>query len=628
MSLIKLRNIYLRYGEFPLFDHLNLHIEAGERVCLIGRNGAGKSTLLKLLMGEVTADEGDIEKKPQLKIVRLNQEVPENLSGTVFEVVSEGLGEAGLLISRYQHLLEQLTHSHDSKLMQDLEKVQHQIEVQGAWNLSREVENIISLIELPRDQQVSELSGGLKRRVLLAKALVSDPDLLLLDEPTNHLDIEAITWLEKFLCNYPKAQLFITHDRVFMQKIATRIVELEQGKIISWEGDYASFLKHKAESLNAEAKEQALFDKRLAQEEVWIRQGIKARRTRNEGRVRALETMREQRKQRRARPGQVKLETQSAEQSGKIVFEVENISFNQADKTIIKNFSTTILRGDKVGIIGPNGSGKSTLLNLLLGDLEPQAGRIGRGTKLEVSYFDQLRQQLDLEKSVQDNIYTGSEFININGQSKHVISYLQDFLFSPQQARSPVKSLSGGERNRLLLARLFTKASNVLVLDEPTNDLDAETLELLEEQLLQYEGTLLLVSHDRALLNNVVTSTLVFEGDGKVMEYVGGYDDYLRQRALLTDKVAEVVEKEVTKPNSSKKKLSYNEQRELEQLPEKINLLEKKLGELQIKINDPAFYQQDKQIVQASLAELQKLETDLQTAYQRWEYLEDERTKG
>ena len=623
MSLIKLRNIYLRYGEFPLFDHLNLQLEKGERVCLIGRNGAGKSTLLKVLMGETTPDEGEIEKQPNLKIARLNQEVPEGLSGTVYDVVSEGLGPAGLLLSQYQHLIEQMAHSQDPKLMQKLEKVQHQIETQNAWDLGREVENIITLIELPRDQMVDELSGGLKRRVLLAKALVANPDILLLDEPTNHLDIESIDWLEKFLCSYPKAQLFITHDRVFMQKIATRIVELEQGRITSWSGDYASFLKHKAETLNAESKEQALFDKRLAEEEVWIRQGIKARRTRNEGRVRALEKMRDQRKQRRVRPGQVKLETQSAEQSGKIVFEVENLSFNQGERAIINDFSSVIMRGDKVGIIGPNGCGKSTFLNLLLGNLQPSSGQVRCGTKLEVSYFDQLRQQLDLEKSVQENIYDGSDFININGQSKHIISYLQDFLFSPQQARSAVKSLSGGERNRLLLARLFTKTSNVLILDEPTNDLDAETLELLEEQLLQYEGTLLVVSHDRALLNNVVTSTIVFEGDGNLMEYIGGYDDYLRQRQLLnTQNKKESVKIKADKPSAPKRKLSYNEQRELEELPEKIALLEKQQQALQSQISDPNFYNQDKALVQKTFDELQILEQELQAAYQRWESLE------
>lgn len=625
MSLIKLRNIYLRYGEFPLFDHLNVQIEAGERVCLIGRNGAGKSTLLKLLMGEITADEGEIEKQPSLKIARLIQEVPEHLEGTVFDVVSEGLGEPGLLLSQYQHLIEQLAHSQDPKLFTQLEKVQHQIETQQAWDLNRQVDQIISLLELPRDQLVSELSGGLKRRVLLAQSLVTDPDLLLLDEPTNHLDIASIDWLEKFLCNYPKAQLFISHDRVFMQKISTRIIELDQGKITSWPGDYEAFLKHKAEALNAEAKEQALFDKRLAEEEIWIRQGIKARRTRNEGRVRSLEKMREQRKQRRIRPGQVKLETQASEASGKIVFDVDNISFNYEGRSIIDHFSTVIMRGDKIGIIGPNGSGKSTLLNLLLGHLQPDSGKITRGTKLEISYFDQLRQQLDLEKSVRDNISEGSDFVTINGQSKHIITYLQDFLFPASQARSAVKSLSGGERNRLLLARLFTKASNVLVMDEPTNDLDAETLELLEEQLSQYEGTVLLVSHDRALLNNVATSTIVFEGEGKLAEYVGGYDDYLRQRQLPKSSTEKWIEKtEAPQVKAPKKKLSYNEQRELDQLPKKIEALEKQLNEVQVQISHPDFYQQEHSKTQEILNKLHRFEQELQALYKRWEELENQ----
>ncbi len=622
MTLIKLRDIYLRYGEFPLFDHLSMQIEKGERVCLMGRNGAGKSTLLKLLMGDIKADEGDVERQSGLTVARLVQEVPENLSGTVFDVVSEGLGEAGLLLSQYQHLSEQLTHSEDPKLLDELGKLQQKIESLQAWDVGQKVESTLSLLELPGEAQINELSGGLKRRVLLAQALVTEPDLLLLDEPTNHLDINAIDWLEKFLVNAPLTLLFITHDRVFMQNLATRIIELDQGKTTSWPGDYAFFLKHKAEALEAESKEQALFDKRLAQEEVWIRQGIKARRTRNEGRVRALKKMREERKQRRIRPGQVKLETQSAQDSGKIVLDINDVSFSYQDKSIVDHFSSIILRGDKVGIIGPNGSGKSTLLNLMLGQLQPTQGTIRQGTKLEVSYFDQLRQQLDLEKSVQENITEGADFINLNGQSLHVISYLQNFLFSPQQARSPAKSLSGGERNRLLLARLFTQPSNVLVLDEPTNDLDAETLELLEEQLLNYEGTLLLVSHDRALLNNIVTSTLVLEGNGVLNEYIGGYDDYLRQRPMESGsqkKTAPALEKPTLK--TSAKKLSYKDQQILEALPKKIEALEQQQQQLQSLINEPGFYQQSQDKIQGSLEEMQKLEGEIAAAYQRWEEL-------
>lgn len=621
MLLINLRQIYLSFGQHPLLDHIDLQIESGEHICLIGRNGMGKSTLLKIITGTVAVDSGVIERPQGVTIAYLPQTLPDDFSGTVYDVVASGLGELGQWLIQYDHINKELTTHPNSKLMQQLSDVQYKIEQQNGWTLGQRVERVLSQMSLDGNIDVLTLSGGLQRRVLLAKALVMEPDLLILDEPTNHLDIEAIEWLETFLKKYKKALLFVSHDRVFMQALADRILELDNGQIISWSGSYQDFLTHKIASLAAEQTQQALFDKRLAQEEAWIRQGIKARRTRNEGRVRALKKLRIERQERRQRVGTIKITQQELSQSGKIVFAAENVSYGPG---ILKNFSTTIMRGDKIGIIGPNGSGKTTLIKLLLGELQPDQGTIKQGTNLEIAYFDQQRAILDENKTVQDNVYAGGDMINLDGKSRHVISYLQDFLFSPQRARSLVKVLSGGERNRLLLARLFTQPANVFVLDEPTNDLDIETLELLEEQLLNYNGTLLVVSHDREFLNNIVTSTLVLEGNGRVGEYVGGYDDWLRQKDatpslskvkndLVSPKQSE------TKPSS---KMTYKEKHELEQLPDKIHQLELAINNLQQIMIDVDFYQKSSDEIAFINQQLQTYEQQLAMAYQRWEILE------
>ncbi len=561
------------------------------------------------------------------------QEVPSDITGSVFELVSSGLGKLGELVSQYHQLSVQLATNGSNQLLQRLSQVQHELEAADGWQTEQQVERVISRLSLEPDVEFSSLSGGLKRRALLARALVQGPDLLLLDEPTNHLDIESIDWLEEFLLGYGGTLLFVTHDRMFLRHLATRIIELDRGRLTDWPGDYANFLRRKEEQLNAEAQANARFDRKLAQEEVWIRQGIKARRTRNEGRVRALQAMRAEFSRRRNQEGQARMSLQGAERSGKLVTEVEHISYSWDDEPIIRDFSTTILRGDRIGVIGPNGAGKTTLLNLLLGKLDPDEGEVRHGTRLEVAYFDQLRAALDDEMSVQDNVADGSDKVEVNGHPKHVISYLQDFLFTPDRARQPVKSLSGGERNRLLLARLFARPANVLVMDEPTNDLDVDTLELLEELLLEYQGTLLLVSHDRTFLNNVVTSTLVLEGDGRVAEYVGGYDDWLRQRGLdegqkRAEKGVAVQRRSAAGGRSAAKKLSYKAQRELDGLPGRIETLETELAGLQQTLADPALYQPgggggDK--VASSQGRLATVETELDQAYQRWEALEAQR---
>jgi ATP-binding cassette subfamily F protein uup len=630
MPLITLRNIQLGFGGPPLLDGLDLTIDRGERVCLLGRNGAGKSSLMKLIAGELQADDGERVVEKGVRIMRLTQEVPEGLEGSVFDVVSGGLGEVGELVREYHRVSLALAGDTDPKLLERLDRIQHQLEAADGWQVEQQVETVISRLGLDADLEFTELSGGLKRRVLLARALVLAPDLLLLDEPTNHLDIASIEWLEEFMLNYAGTLLFVTHDRMFLRRLATRIIELDRGQLTDWPGDYDNFLRRKEERLHAEELENERFDKKLAQEEVWIRQGIKARRTRNEGRVRALKAMREERRQRREQQGRVKMALQGAERSGKLVVEVEHIDYAWDNKPVINDFSTIILRGDKIGIIGPNGSGKSTLLGLLLGRLKPDSGRIKFGTKIEVAYFDQLRAALDEDKSVRDNVGEGSDKIEINGRPKHIIGYLQDFLFTPERANTPVRALSGGERNRLLLAKLFTKPCNVLVMDEPTNDLDAETLELLEELLLDYQGTLLLVSHDRAFLNNVVSSSLVFEGNGRVNEYVGGYDDWLRQR-----KPPEAKEKKTEKPKPiekaqsggqqaqpARKKLSYKDQRELEQLPKRIEELESELEAVQVRMADPDFYQSGGDEIAAAKQRMEEIELELASAYERWEALE------
>lgn len=622
-NLITLDNISLAYGPDVLLDHSKLQVAMGERVCLIGRNGAGKSSLLKVIEGTLVPDGGTIRRKPHLRIARLAQELPQHVAATVYEYVAEGLAELGQLLADYHQLTLKLQ-EHKKEDLKKLEQLQHQIDTQHGWQYEQKIQTILSRLELNPEQKVAELSGGWQRRAALAKALVTSPDLLLLDEPTNHLDIEAIQWLEDQLLAWNIGLVFITHDRSLLQRLATRIIELDRGQLTSWPGDYANFLRRKEEMLHAEAKLNAEFDRRLAQEEKWIRQGIKARRTRNEGRVRALEAMRKARAQRRELQGTVTFNLQEAERSGDLVVEAEHIHQQYNDQTVIKDFSIRIMRGDRIGLIGPNGIGKTTLLNILLGNIVPDKGVVKHGTKLKIRYFDQLRMALDLEKTVADNVIEGGDTVEFNGVKRHVISYLSDFLFTPQRALTAVKSLSGGECNRLLLARLFSQPANLLVLDEPTNDLDIETLELLEELLLDYQGTLLIVSHDRSFLDNVVTSTLVFEGGGRIQEYVGGYHDWLRQKKSVETRMLK--EQTTTAGVENKKrgtKLSYKEQRELEALVKQIDSLEREQEKLQQLIADPQFYQGDSDIISQTLANLAKLTKDLELAYQRWSELEE-----
>ncbi|TWI53384.1 ATP-binding cassette subfamily F protein uup [Pseudomonas duriflava] len=636
MTLLKFTDVSLAFGAMPLLDGISWQIARGERVCVIGRNGTGKSSLLRVVKGEQMPDDGEVWRAPTLRIGELPQELPRADDRTVFDVVAEGLSGVGELLAEY-HRLSQNIHTDDD--LTRLMRVQQELEARDGWRLQQVVESTLSRLQLPAEKTLAELSGGWRRRVLLAQALVAEPDLLLLDEPTNHLDIGAIAWLEEALSQYPGAILFITHDRAFLQSLATRILELDRGHLIDWQGDYASFLVHKEQQLAAEEAANALFDKRLAQEETWIRQGIKARRTRNEGRVRALKAMRNERSERRERQGRANLQLETADKSGKQVIVAEQVSYaHPGGAPIIRDLSLVVQRGDRMGLLGPNGSGKTTLLKLLLGDLQPTEGKITHGTKLEVAYFDQLRHQLEPEKTVIDNMAEGREFITINGQDRHVLSYLGDFLFSPQRARTPVKALSGGERARLLLAKLFSKPANLLVLDEPTNDLDVETLELLEEVLLGFEGTVLMVSHDRAFLDNVVTSTLVFEGEGLVREYVGGYQDWLRQggspRLLgVTNAKAEPkspVSSSATPADSpkppvvtAKRKLSYKEQRELEALPGLIEQAESELKALQEQIADPGFYQEPLETTRGILARIETLQADLDRFLERWAELEE-----
>ncbi len=636
MPLITLKNLSLSFGSPPLLDHVNFQIDANERVCLLGRNGAGKSTLLKLISGEIQPDDGSISVSPGIKVAKLNQEVPADLDATVNEVVAAGLESAGKLLTQYYHLLHEVALDASEKVLNQLGECQHQLEVEGGWEISQRLENTISKLQLNGDIDFKSLSGGLKRRVLLAQALVNQPDLLLLDEPTNHLDIESIIWLEKFLLDWKGSLLFISHDRVFLQKLATRIVEIDRGQLTDWPGDYPTYVSRKQKALQDEGKENALFDKKLAQEEIWIRQGIKARRTRNEGRVRALEALRRERAARRNVSGSAKVQIQAAEKSGKIVLEADHISYawdaDSASPTpVLKAFSTTILRGDKVGIIGPNGAGKTTLIRLLLGDIQPQTGTVKTGTKLEVAYFDQHRAVLDEEKTVQDNIADGSDKVTINGKDRHVISYLRDFLFAPDRVRQPVKALSGGERNRLLLARLFSRPSNMLVLDEPTNDLDADTLDLLEERLSEYPGTVLLISHDRAFLDHVVTSTIVFEGHGEVREYVGGYQDWLRQTRPAVVRSSKGGSGNTGKRGKSSapvlarsaKSLSYSERQELGKLPARLEKLELQQQQLQERMATADFYQQDRADIISVQQQLTALEAELEAVFMRWEELEE-----
>ena len=626
--LIRLNGISLAYGRQPLLDGVDLAINARERVCLVGRNGAGKSTLLQIIAGQVQADGGNVWRADGLRIAALRQDVPVDDPRSVYRAVAEGLGGLGELIHHFHQASAAVARDGSQRNMLEMERIQHQLEAQHAWRLQQRVESVLSRLRLPGDECINRLSGGQRRQVLLAQALVTEPDLLLLDEPTNHLDIEAIAWLEAWLGNYGGSVLFITHDRVFLQNVATRIVELDRGRLTSWECDYRTYLQRKEAALAAEEAADARFDKRLAQEEVWIRQGIKARRTRNEGRVRQLEKLRRERAGRREQAGKARMNIDAGDTSGRLVIEAEQVTASWQGTALIKNFSVRILRGDRIGIIGPNGAGKSTLIKLLLGELSPDSGAVRQGANIKLAYFDQHRASLDPERTVLDNVGEGRESITVNGRTKHVISYLQDFLFSPERSRTLVKSLSGGERNRLLLARLFAQPANLLVLDEPTNDLDVETLELLEELIAEYQGTLLIVSHDRAFLDNVVTSTLVFEGGGRIGEYVGGYQDWLRQRPPPASGQA----RQDKPPGNSAalgkarpargRKLSYKEQQELNSLPAHIERLEDEQAQLQVMMADADFYRGDKAEITRSLARAEQIKQDLDEAYGRWESLD------
>ena len=630
--ILTLKDVSLSFAEHPLLDRVDLQLERGERVCLVGRNGSGKSTLMHMLNGDILPDEGEIWHPETLRIAHLHQDVPEDARQSVFEVVAGGLQKAGELVSAYHQALQQFDDSPGQAAR--LSELQQQLEAVDGWRLEQRVASSISKLELPEQAPLATLSGGMKRRVLLARALVSEPDLLLLDEPTNHLDIDGITWLEQFLLGFAGCLVFITHDRSFLQNLATRIVQLDRGQLTSWPGDYRHYLEKKEQLLEAEEKQRARQDKKLAEEEAWIRKGIKARRTRNMGRVRALQAMREKVRQRRERQGQVRLNLDEAETSGKLVADVEEVSFAYDGKPILKNFSTRIMRGDRIGIIGPNGVGKSTLIKILLGELKPDSGKVRMGTKLETAYFDQHRAILEPEKSVLDNLNEGSDMVEVQGRKRHAIGYLREFLFPVKQVHSPVKSLSGGERNRLLLARLFTHPANLLVLDEPTNDLDVETLELLEDLLMNYEGTLIVVSHDRTFLDNVVTSVLVFEDEGVVNEFVGGYHDwynYRQQHPVQTESTRKTpAESSTPRPQTKrssaggKRKLGYREQQELKALPGQIEKLEQEQQALQEQVGDPAFYQQDGEAIAQTMQQLEKINAELEHCFQRWEELEQD----
>jgi ATP-binding cassette subfamily F protein uup len=634
MPLLRLDKVSLAFGHHALLDQVDFEIRRGERVCLLGRNGEGKSSLMRVITGEVVADDGERWLRPGMRIAHLAQEVAADIDDTVFDVVASGLPELGQLLADYHRAINSLAQDASESNTHRVAELQHEIEVANGWQIEQRIETVLSRLDLDGEVSMHELSGGWRRRAMLARALVCEPDILLLDEPTNHLDIEAITWLEDFMFDFPGALMFISHDRAFVRRLATRIIELDRGQLTSWPGTYDDYVRRKAEQLEVEARHHAQFDKKLSQEEAWIRQGIKARRTRNEGRVRALKALREQRGQRRDRVGKARMQLQDGNESGQLVFEAKDVSIAFDDKPVISHLSTTIMRGDRVGIVGPNGAGKSTLIKLLLDQLKPDSGRIRRGARVQTAYFDQQREQLEPEKSVMDNLTGGGQTVTVNGKSRHVSGYLRDFLFPPERLQSPVSTLSGGERNRLLLARIFAQPANLLVLDEPTNDLDVETLELLEELLMDFDGTLILVSHDRAFLDNVVTSTLVFEGEGKVGEYVGGYSDWLRHarqtastKAKQKPKPAPITEPKpapaANKPATGKpRKLSYNEQRELEALPAMIEALEAEQSQLQARVSDTGFYQQEQAQVTDTLARLETVTQELESCYRRWEALE------
>jgi ABC transport system ATP-binding/permease protein len=636
MSLVALDDVTLAFGHVPLFEHATLRIDRGERVSIVGRNGAGKSTLLRVVSGEQIPDAGIVTKEPGARVARLEQDVPVATDRPVFDVVAEGLDGLSDLVAEYHHTAVTVAENGTPELLDRLGRLQHELEKLGGWQIEQRVELVLSRLSLPSDARVDTLSGGWKRRVLLARALVAQPDVLLLDEPTNHLDLEAIVWLEGFLREYDGAVVLVTHDRAFLQSVATRIVEIDRGRLTSWPGDYAAFLRGKEAWLASEAARQEKFGKRLAEEEAWLRRGVKARRTRDEGRVRALMAMRQDYAARREEPGAVRLRIEQSTTSGQMVLEADNVSKVFGTKQVVRGLSARIMRGDRIGVIGPNGAGKTTLLRLLIGELAPDEGQIRRGANVEVTYYDQQREQLDPEQSVFETIGDGNDAVTVNGQLRHVNAYLRDFLFPLERAQSPVKSLSGGERNRLLLARLFARPANLLVLDEPTNDLDLETLELLEAQLIEWTGTLLLVTHDRAFLDNVVTSTFVFEGD-VVREYVGGYADWLRQRPPDADApqpkqprrdvgdspVRRSARQGTAETAEAPKKLSYQERRELDALPARIEALEAEQRALGLRVADPDFYKESAAAaITGALERVQQVERELVDLYARWDALD------
>jgi ATP-binding cassette subfamily F protein uup len=626
MAIVSFREVCAGYGGPLLLENSNLNIEQGERICLLGRNGTGKSTLLKLLNGQMEPISGTVEFQRNLKVAALLQEVPQAVDDVVFDVIAAGVGDQGRLLRQYHEVSHKISQSHEPELVEELSELSGRIEAAGAWQINQKIDTVLSMMSLDPDEHFASLSAGLKRRVMLARALVNMPDLLLLDEPTNHLDIDSIRWLEDFLIGSGVTLLFVTHDRSFLRRLSTRIIEIDRGRLLSFDCGYDEYLKRKQQMLDAEAAQWEQFEKKLAEEEVWIRKGIQGRRTRNEGRVRSLQAMRLERRNRKTGPGTARMSLQQADRSGELVAEAKGLTFSyeKGGEPVVNDLTTSIMRGDRIGILGPNGIGKTTLLNLVLGKLKPDSGTLRLGTNLQIAYFDQLHNQLDENKSVADNVADGYKNLTIDGKPRNIIGYLRDFLFMPERSKSLVASLSGGERSRLLLARLFAKPSNVLVLDEPTNNLDVETLELLEELLADYQGTILTVSHDREFLNNTATSMLVFEGQGRIKEYVGGYDDFLRQVRAKEQEAREAKPKEPktqrVKPTS--RKLSFKEKKELEALPARIEEAEQQLAELHEKMASPEFYRSQAEEIAAAAAKLETLETDLEEMYDRWQQLE------